>query len=119
LNLENKIILIDFWYRGCIPCLRATPELIKIQEEFKKELIIIGINDRDDQDDITTYLEYKKANYYSTYKTTYNISKDLKIDSFPTYILVDLKGNIKYIGHGFNKKEIRKSIKKLVQEKNT
>jgi len=59
-NLKGKVVLLDFWYRGCFPCLKATPDLIKMQEEFKDDLVIIGINDRDDKEDITDYYTYKK-----------------------------------------------------------
>src|SRR5690606_24047298 len=67
-DLKGKVVLLDFWYRGCFPCLKATPDLIKLQEEFKEILVIIGINDRDDAEDISDYYEYKKANYFSTFK---------------------------------------------------
>src|SRR5690554_6097157 len=52
-GLKDKVVLLDFWYRGCYPCLKAIPDLIKLQEEFKDDLVIIGINDIDDQEDVT------------------------------------------------------------------
>jgi len=86
---------LDFWYRGCLPCLKATPDLIKLQEEFKNDLVIIGINDQDDKQDITDYYSYKKNTlYFSTYKTSTNISKSLKVNAFPTFIIIDQKGEI-------------------------
>lgn len=115
-NLKGKIVLFDFWYRGCFPCLKATPDLIKIQEEFKDHLVIIGINDIDDKQDITAYYAYKKANYLSTYKTDTNISKKLKINIFPTFIILDQKGAIVKTEIGFDKGSIRKTIKKLIKE---
>lgn len=115
-DLKGKVVLLDFWYRGCFPCLKATPDLIKLQEEFKDNLIIIGINDSDDAEDISDYYEYKKANYLSTYKTDVNISKILKINAFPTFIIIDTNGNIVYNEIGFYKKEIRKQIKQYIKK---
>jgi len=114
-DFKGKVVLLDFWYRGCYPCLKATPDLINLQEEFKKNLVIIGINDRDDAQDITDYYLYKNANYLSTYKTDLNISKTLSISTFPTFIIIDKKGNIVYNEIGFDKKEIRKQIKKITK----
>jgi len=115
-DLKEKVVLLDFWYRGCFPCLKATPDLIKLQEEFKDNLVIIGINDRDDAEDISDYYEYKKANYLSTFKTDVNISKILKINAFPTFIIIDTNGNIVYNEIGFYKKEIRKQIKQYIKK---
>lgn len=116
-DLKGKVILLDFWYRGCFPCLKATPDLIKLQEEFKNDLVIIGINDRDDKEDISDYYAYKKNNnYFSTYKTATNISKNLKISTFPTFIIINQKGEIVKTEVGFNKSSIRKTIKNLIKE---
>ncbi len=116
-DLKGKIVLLDFWYRGCFPCLKATPDLIKLQEEFKNDLVIIGINDRDDKEDISDYYAYKKnTNYFSTYKTSTNISKNLKVSAFPTFIIINQKGEIVKTEIGFDKGNIRKTIKKLIKE---
>jgi len=116
-DLKGKIVLLDFWYRGCFPCLKATPDLIKIQEEFKNDLVIIGINDSDDKEDISDYYAYKKnTNYFSTYKTSTNISRDLKVSAFPTFIIINQKGEIVKTEVGFDKGSIRKIIKNLIKE---
>ncbi len=122
LNLQNelkgKVVLLDFWYRGCFPCLKAIPDLIKLQEEFKGELVIVGINDRDIQEDVTDYFEYKRVNYLSTYKTENNISKKLNINIFPTTVLYDKKGNMIQIDNGYSKKgyaKLRKTIKNALK----
>ncbi|SEI00788.1 Thiol-disulfide isomerase or thioredoxin [Paenimyroides aquimaris] len=115
-DLKGKVVLLDFWYRGCFPCLKATPDLIKMQEEFKNDLVIVGINDRDDKEDITDYYAYKKGNYFSTYKTETDISKNLKINAFPTFIIINQKGEVVKTEVGFDKGSIRKTIKKLIKE---
>lgn len=116
-DFKEKVVLLDFWYRGCLPCLKATPDLIKLQEEFKNDLVIIGINDSDDKEDISDYYAYKKnTNYFSTYKTATNISKNLKVTAFPTFIIINQKGEIVKTEVGFNKSSIRKTIKNLIKE---
>jgi|SRR5690554_146706 len=117
-ELKGKVILLDFWYRGCFPCLKAIPDLIKLQEEFKDDLVIIGINDVDDQEDVTGYFEYKGVNYFSTYKTSNTISKNLKITAFPTTILYDRQGNMIQTNTGYSKsglRSLRKAIRNAVR----
>ncbi|MDD3772875.1 MAG: TlpA disulfide reductase family protein [Weeksellaceae bacterium] len=112
-DLKGKVVLIDFWYRGCFPCLKAIPDLIKLQEEFKGDLVIIGINDIDIKEDVIDYFDYKNVNYLSTYKTSYNISKNFKIKAFPTTILYDKQGNVIQTDTGYNKTGIRKLRKAI------
>lgn len=116
-DLKGKVVLLDFWYRGCLPCLKATPDLMKLQQEFKDDLVIIGINDRDDKEDVTDYYSYKKNTFYaSTYKTSNHISNNLKITAFPTFIIINQKGEIVKTEVGFDKSSIRKTIKNLIKE---
>lgn len=114
-DFKGKVVLLDFWYRGCFPCLQATPELIKLQKEYKDQLVIIGINDRDDAEDITAYYTYKGANYLSTFKTDHDISKHLTITSFPTFIIFDTDGKPVNVITGFDKKMLRKELKKYTK----
>lgn len=117
-GLKGKVVLLDFWYRGCYPCLKAIPDLIKLQEKFKDDLVIIGINDIDDQEDVTDYFEYKGVNYFSTYKTDKNISKSLKITTNPTVMLYDKQGKLIHRDTGYSKKgmnTLKKAIKNAVK----
>lgn len=115
-DLKGKVVLLDFWYRGCLPCLKATPDLMKLQEKFKADLVIIGINDRDDKKDVTDYYAYKKNTFYfSTFKTSNHISNNLKITAFPTIIIINQKGEVVKTEVGFDKNSIRKTIKNLIK----
>lgn len=112
-DLKGKVVVLDFWYRGCMPCLQAIPELIKIQEDYKNEVVIIGINDIDDQEDVTDYLNYKKANYLSTFKTKESISQRLKINSFPTLYVFDREGKLAGVELGYQRG--MRNLKKLIK----
>jgi len=117
-ELKGKVVLFDFWHRGCFPCLKAIPDLIKLQEEFKDDLVIIGINDFDLQEDVTDYFEYKKVNYLSTYKTDDKIFRNLKIQAFPTTVLLDKQGNVIHTDTGYTKagmRKLRQAIQKVLK----
>ncbi len=116
--LKGKVVLLDFWFRSCLPCLQSVPYLIELQEEFKGDLVIIGINDSDDSEGITDYFNYKKVNYLSTYKTDNRLSKLFNVTMCPTTILYDKDGNLIKASSGFSKSEmrsLRRAIKKVLQ----
>lgn len=107
-ELKGKVILFDFWHRGCYPCLKAIPDLIDLQEEFKEDLVIIGVNDYDILEDVSAHFEYKQVNYFSTYKTNDRIFRLLDVQVFPTTLLLDAEGEIIYRDEGYSKAGIRK-----------
>lgn len=45
INIEGKVILIDFWATWCGPCKRLIPELNAWQQKYKNDLIVLGISD--------------------------------------------------------------------------
>lgn len=117
-DLKGKVVLLDFWYRGCFPCAKSIPGLIELQQEFKDSLVIIGINKNDMQEDVTDYLNYKDANYFSTYKTDINIPKIFNVQVYPTVILYDKDGNLIKVKSGHTEggtDSLRKAIKKALK----
>jgi thiol-disulfide isomerase/thioredoxin len=42
---QNKLIIIDFWGRYCIPCLQALPKYDSLQQAFKDSILIITASD--------------------------------------------------------------------------
>lgn len=117
-DLKGKVVLLDFWYRGCYPCLKAVPHLIELQEEFKNDLVIIGVNDFDIQEDAADYFTYKKANYRSTFKTKVLLYKLFNVEGFPTTLLYDKEGNLIKADTGFSEgmmRSLRRAVKKAVQ----
>src|SRR5690606_15334260 len=54
-ELKGKVVLLDFWYRGCLPCIKAIPELNELQKEFEDDLVVIGVNDVDDNKQVNDF----------------------------------------------------------------
>lgn len=42
-QLENKIVLINFWATWCQPCINEMPVLVEIQEKHKDDFVILGV----------------------------------------------------------------------------
>jgi thiol-disulfide isomerase/thioredoxin/sugar lactone lactonase YvrE len=43
-DLRGKVVLLDFWTYGCINCLHIIPDLERLEEEFREELVVIGVH---------------------------------------------------------------------------
>jgi thiol-disulfide isomerase/thioredoxin len=40
-DLEGKVVVFNFWFTSCVPCLKEMPELNKIAEKYKDNKSVI------------------------------------------------------------------------------
>ena len=43
-ELRGKVVLLDFWTFCCINCHHVLPDLAKLEEKYKNELVVIGVH---------------------------------------------------------------------------
>lgn len=95
-DYRGKIVIIDFWATWCPPCRKGIPDLISLQEEFKKDLVVIGIS-LDQQNtikDLKPFIEKYKINYPVVLGDEKVVKDYGGISAIPTSFIIDQKGNI-------------------------
>lgn len=51
-HLAGKVVIINFWASWCPPCLEELPELVRIQNTYQNQgVVVLGINYTDNMDD--------------------------------------------------------------------
>jgi cytochrome c biogenesis protein CcmG/thiol:disulfide interchange protein DsbE len=92
---------VDFWATWCPPCRKGIPDLIQIQKEYPKDVVVIGISlDRDTKSEVPAFVK----NYGINYPVVYGDGKVDKnfggIEAIPTAFVIDRNGNIvdKHVG---------------------
>ncbi|MGA3014943.1 MAG: TlpA disulfide reductase family protein [Bacteroidales bacterium] len=117
-DLKGKLVLIDFFYSSCYPCLITLPRLEALYERYKdKGLVIIGIDPYDKKEDtIEKFLSIKRVNY-SVLLGGKNVVKDYHISAYPTIYLIDKDGRIIFtqVGYGFGTLMLENLIKKYLK----
>jgi len=126
-KLENyigkNVIIVDFWYTHCPPCVKAMPALSQFHMEYKdKGLIIFGLNSVDNQPrslkNLDNFLSKRKLSY-DVIMTQPEVDMMYKINGYPSMYVVDKKGNIRLVEIGFEKEKFEKfkqEIIKLLEE---
>jgi len=117
-DYKGKIVLLDFWYIDCFPCIKAIPHLNDIHEKYyEKGLVVIGANPFNNNEKDLKRL----PNFLSNNPIDYSVMfidkikpKDFKVYAYPSFYLIDRKGKIVHSEVGFSD-EATSKIDSLIQ----
>ncbi|MDX2037797.1 MAG: thioredoxin-like domain-containing protein [Isosphaeraceae bacterium] len=101
-KLRGKIVLLDFWTYCCINCHHVLPDLLKLEEKYKNQLVVIGVHTAKFPNERITDNIRKKVNEYKIKHPVVNDANQViwnrfGVNSWPTIVLLDAKG--RYLGH--------------------
>lgn len=106
-DFSGKIIILDFWYRTCPPCIKSIPDLNNIHKKYKsKDVKLFGINDIDtDSISQEQLIPFSKINNikYPIVLVDNLISEKYKVIGYPTLYVINKKGEIVYSKLGYSK----------------
>jgi peroxiredoxin len=116
-KLKGKVIVINFWFVECKPCVMEIPELNDLVDKYNgKEVVFLGFATND---------KSKIENFLKTKTFKYNIIADskevaglYKVNSYPTHLVIDTNSIISnyMIGLGpTTVKDLDKTIESLLK----
>jgi thiol-disulfide isomerase/thioredoxin/outer membrane protein assembly factor BamB len=121
-ELRGKIVMLDFWTYCCINCMHIIPDLTKLEEKYKNELVVIGVhsgkfeNEKKNENIRKAILRYE-IKHPVVNDADMKIWKSYRVDWWPTIAIIDPHGRIVagVAGEvGFDLKAIDKTIASLV-----
>lgn len=103
-DYPNKIVLLNFFATWCPPCKAEIPNLIKLQDDYKNDFVVISIllEEMKTNEEIVDFIKNFNINYTVTNSPeNFDLAKSLGgIKSIPTMFLIDKNSKIfqKYVG---------------------
>jgi thiol-disulfide isomerase/thioredoxin len=119
-DFKDKILVLDYWYRGCFWCVRSMPQLNELAEHYQgKPVVLLGMN-IDEKEADARFVIQKMGLKYATLKAG-STRRDYGVAAFPTILILNEKGEVRdlHIGYAPDLKEILiKKIDKLLTASN-
>jgi len=118
-SLRGKVVLLDFWGTWCPPCRESVPMLKNLQKKYAaKPFQLVSISSDDDEDVWRTFVQAQHMNWSEYLDSSSELQEAFKIDSFPTYIVVDKDGVIRFRQSGLaqdTQNELEDAINKTLK----
>ncbi len=100
--LQGKVVLLDFWATWCPPCRESVPTMVGLHKKFAgKPFEMLGISGDDEEGTVKTFTSKNGMNWTEFLDNYGAVSGTFEVDSFPTYVVVDKEGVIRYRQSGF------------------
>jgi thiol-disulfide isomerase/thioredoxin len=110
-ELRGKVVLLDFWGTWCVPCIRAMPDIQAIHNAFLgKPVAVIGVSVETEKAADPIGFVKKKGYTYPIVLNGHNITKDYKVQQFPTLYLIDKNGKIIHAEFGGNRENLKADL---------
>jgi len=98
---RGKVVLVDFWFRECGPCVRALPQVDKLRSAYSKDqLTIVAVNNDRRKSTATAFLQRNPHDWPQIYDKEQRTSlvDAYGVKLFPTFVVIDQLGNVQYQG---------------------
>ncbi len=114
-SLEGRIVVLDIWATWCGPCIRAMPKTDALHQKYvDKGVTVMAVCSDGDREAVDKLIAEQKLTLPMAWDEGGAFAKLMRTQWFPTYAIIDRKGNIRAIGLGTEKVEA--AIEKLLGE---
>ena len=115
-DFKGKPVLMDFWSRGCGPCLMALPEMEEISKKYEDRLVLISLSIED-----KTGWEIASRHHIITWwnlndlKGQHGIYAKYTSGTIPRYVFLSPEGEVVEMWSGYGKGSLLKKLEKLMK----
>lgn len=114
-EFSGKYILLDFWSRGCGPCIASFPESERVAEKYADRLRIVSISSDDKKmwSDYVTSKDLKGYHWNELSKIQY-LYNSYGVRGIPSYVMISPEGVVIDKWSGYGKGSLMKKVSEIL-----
>jgi peroxiredoxin len=117
---KGQVVMVNFWATWCGPCQQEMPLLDQMYKKYKPAgFTLIGVNVDKEAPAVKELLARKPVSFPVLLDPANQVSKAYHVDEMPSSVIIDRKGQIRYIHRGYkpgDENEYQDRIRQLIRE---
>jgi thiol-disulfide isomerase/thioredoxin len=117
---KGQVVMVNFWATWCGPCQQEMPLLDQMYKKYKPAgFTLIGVNVDKESPPVKDLLARKPVSFPVLLDPANQVSKAYHVDEMPSSVIIDRKGEIRYIHRGYkpgDENEYQDRIRQLIRE---
>jgi thiol-disulfide isomerase/thioredoxin len=112
---NGKIVVLNFWATWCGPCRELEPHFEKIAARYagQKDIVFYGVNCDEDETLVAPFVALEKPQ--TTVLFADGLDRLLRVESFPTTVILDRTGKIAFRSEGFDPDDVDNVLSTAVE----
>jgi len=113
-DAKGKVLVLNFWATWCGPCRELEPHFERVAEAYslRSDVVFYTLNCDDDETLVSPYLLEMKPKTPALFAD--GLDRLLRVNSFPTTLILDPAGKIAFREDGFDPEVYEKSLKEAI-----
>ena len=119
-QFKGNVVLVNFWATWCGPCQQEMPLLDQMYKKYKPAgFTLLGVNVDKEVPAVKDLLARKPVSFPVLLDPENAVSRAYKVADMPSSVIIDRKGNVRYIHRGYrpgDENEYQDRIRQLIRE---
>ncbi|MFA6085817.1 TlpA family protein disulfide reductase [Mucilaginibacter sp.] len=95
-TLKGKVIVVNFWFVGCLPCEEEMPLLNKLTDEYKSNPDVVFLSfANSEKSTVKSFFKRKKFSY-QTVTDAKLIAQKYNVSGYPSHFIIDKEGILRF-----------------------
>jgi thiol-disulfide isomerase/thioredoxin len=114
-DAKGKVVVLNFWATWCGPCRELEPLFEKVAARYaiKPDVVFYALNCDDDESLVAPFLAEEKPKTPALFAD--GMDRLLRVNSFPTTVILDRAGKIAFREDGFDPDGFEKSLSVAIE----
>ena len=116
-DLKGKVVMLDFWGTWCPPCVASVPELRNLYKRYSQNpaFVLLGISSDFDEGAWRAFTDKNQMIWPQYRDHDRRLANVFNIRAFPTYIIIDHEGILRFQSSGFGAANLDAAVKKYIK----